>query len=107
MEEYNDLCEKVIEKTIPKVDYVDIRAGKSNNSSIIMKDGSVDEVNTGNTLGFRIRVLNNGAWGFAYTNDYTKLEEIAETSITLANSLKGDIELAPSEIIKDKVVSDV
>lgn len=107
MEEYIDLCEKVIEKTIPKVDYVDIRAGKSNNSSIIMKDGSVDEVNTGNTLGFRIRVLNNGAWGFAYTNDYTKLEEIAETSITLANSLKGDIELAPSEIIKDKVVSDV
>ena len=97
MEEYIDLCEKVIEKTIPKVDYVDIRAGKSN----------VDEVNTGNTLGFRIRVLNNGAWGFAYTNDYTKLEEIAETSITLANSLKGDIELAQSEIIKDKVVSDV
>ena len=46
MEEYIDLCEKVIEKTIPKVDYVDIRAGKSNNSSIIMKDGSVDEVNT-------------------------------------------------------------
>ena len=29
MEEYIDLCEKVIEKTIPKVDYVDIRAGKT------------------------------------------------------------------------------
>lgn len=107
MEEYIDLCEKVIEKTIPKVDYVDIRAGKNNSSSIVMKDGSIDEINTGNSLNFRIRVLKNGAWGFATTNDYTKLEEIAETSITLANCLKGDVELAPSEVVKDKVATDV
>ena len=43
MEEYINLFEKVMEKTIPKVDYIDIRAGKSNSTSILMKDGEVDE----------------------------------------------------------------
>ncbi len=107
MEEYKGLCEKVIEKIIPKVDYVDIRAGSGNNTSLIMKDGDIDEINTGNILGASIRVLSNGAWGFAYTNDLNKLEEIAETSIKLSNSLKGDVELAQADVIKDKVKTKV
>lgn len=107
MDEYIDLCQKIISKTIPKVDYVDIRAGKGNSTSLIMKDGNIDEINTGNQLGVRIRVLNNGAWGFAYTNDFSKLEEIAETSIRLSNSLKGEVELAESEVIQDKVATPV
>lgn len=106
MEEYIDLCEKIIAKTIPKVDYVDIRAGNGNSTSLIMKDGAIDEINTGNTLGIRIRVLNNGAWGFAYTNDFSKLDSIAETAISLSNSLNGDVELAETEIIKDKVKTE-
>ncbi len=107
MEENLDLFEQVIEKTISKVDYVDIRAGNGNNTSIIMKDGDVQEINTGMSLGVRIRVLNNGAWGFAYTNDLSKLDEIAETSIKLSNSLKGDISLSKADIIQDKVATDV
>ena len=65
MEEYINLFEKIIEKTIPQVDYIDVRAGISDNTSILMKDGKVDEINTGMSLGARIRVLKNGAWGFA------------------------------------------
>lgn len=107
MEEYMELCQKIISKTIPKVDYVDIRAGKGNSTGLVMKDGDIDEIKTGNTLGVRIRVLNNGAWGFAYTNDFSKLDEIAETSIKLSNSLKGDVELAESEVKKDNVKTDV
>ena len=49
MNENLDLFEKVINKTIPKVDYVDIRGGNGNNTSIIMKDGEVQEINTGNS----------------------------------------------------------
>ncbi len=107
MEEYLDLCQKIISKTIPKVDYVDIRAGKGNSTGLVMKDGTIDEIKTGNAIGVRIRVLNNGAWGFAYTNDFSKLDEIAETSIKLSNSLKGDVELAENEVIKDEVKTDV
>ena len=69
MEEYINLFENVIAKTSPKVDYMDIRFGMGDNTSILMKDGNVDEINTGMSLGARIRVLNNGAWGFAYTTD--------------------------------------
>ena len=107
MEEYIDLFEKVIAQTIPQVDYIDIRAGMSDNTSILMKDGDVDEINTGISLGARIRVLKNGAWGFAYTTDLSKLNEITDTAIQLSNSLTGDVELSESEVIKDKVKVDV
>ena len=107
MEEYIGLFEKIIAKTIPKVDYIDIRAGKNDNTSIIMKDGDVDEINTGMSLGARIRVLKNGSWGFAYTTDLSKLNEITETALQLSNSLTGDVKLAESDIIKDKVAVDV
>ena len=107
MEDYINLFEKVIEKTIPKVDYIDIRAGKSNSTSILMKDGKIDEINTGIGISARIRVLNNGAWGFAYTTDLSKFDEITETALKLSNSLKGDVELSESKIIKDKIATDV
>ena len=107
MEEYIDLFEKVITQTSPKVDYIDIRAGMSDNTSILMKDGDIDEINTGMSLGARIRVLKNGAWGFAYTTDLSKLNKITDTAIQLSDSLKGDVELSESEIIKDKVAVDV
>lgn len=107
MEEYINLFENVIAKTSPKVDYVDIRCGMGDNTSILMKDGNVDEINTGMSLGTRIRVLNNGAWGFAYTTDISKIDEITETALKLSNSLKGDVTLSESDIIKDKVEVDV
>ena len=107
MEENISLFEKVIEKTTPKVDYIDIRCGIGENTSILMKDGNVDEINTGMSLGARIRVLNNGAWGFAYTTDLSKINEITETAIKLSNSLKGDVKLSESEVIKDNIAVDV
>ena len=106
-EEYSDLFEKVIAKTSPKVDYMDIRSGEGNATSILMKDGNVDEINTGMSLSARIRVLNNGAWGFAYTTDLSKINEITETALKLSNSLKGDMTLSETDIIKDKVEIDV
>lgn len=107
MEEYIDLFEKVIAKTSPQVDYIDIRSGKGENTSILMKDGDVDEINTGMSLSARVRVLNNGAWGFAYTTDLSKINEVTETAIKFSNSLKGDVTLSESEVIKDKIAVDV
>ena len=107
MEEYIDLFENIIAKTRQKVDYMDIRFGMGDNTSILMKDGNVDEINTGMSLGARIRVLNNGAWGFAYTTDLSKIDEITETALKLSKSLKGDVKLSEREIIKDKIEVDV
>ena len=77
MEEYIDLFNKVIDKTIPQVDYIDIIAGNGDITSILMKDGVIQEINTGMSLSVRIRVLNNGAWGFAHTTDLSKLNKIS------------------------------
>ena len=107
MEEYINLFEKIIAETTPKVDYMDIRLGLGSNTSILMKDRNVDEINTGMSLGARIRVLNNGAWGFAYTTDLSKINEITQTALKLSSSLKGDVELSENEVIKDKVAVDV
>ena len=107
MEEYINLLENIIEKTSPQIDYMDIRLGMNDNTSILMKDGNVDEINTGMSLGARIRVLNNGAWGFAYTTDLSKLDEITQTAIKFSNTLKGDVKLSENDIIKDKVETEV
>ena len=106
MEEHIDLFKKILTQIEDKVDYADIRAGKGNNTGIIMKDNQIQEINTGLSTVARIRVLNNGAWGFASTNDFSKLEEISEKAIKISNSLTGDIELAECEIIEDKVKTD-
>ncbi len=107
MEEYINLFERTIEKTIPKVDYIDIRAGKVNNTSISMKDSEIDEITNGINISARIRVLNNGSWGFAYTTDISKFNEITETALKLSESLKGDTTLSEAKIIKDKIKTDV
>ncbi len=107
MEEYINLFETTIEKTIPKVDYIDIMAGKSNNTSISMKDGEIDEITNGRNISARIRILNNGTWGFASTTDLSKFQEITETALKLSKSLKGDTTLAKADIIKDKIKTDV
>lgn len=107
MEEYIDLLKNILDKSSLHADYVDIRCGKGYNTSLLMKDGKIQETKTGNNLGASIRVLQNGVWGFAYTNDLTKLEQISENSIKLTNKMKSNIELKETEIIKDTVETKV
>ena len=103
MEEYIDLFKGILNKIEDKVDYADIRAGSGNNTSITMKDNQIQDINTGLSTVARIRVLNNGAWGFATSNDFSKLEEISEKAIKISNSLTGDIKLAECDIVEDNV----
>ncbi|MDR2623125.1 MAG: TldD/PmbA family protein [Methanobrevibacter sp.] len=103
MEEHIDKFRSLLDKISSDVDYSDIRATKSNNTNIVMKDGKVQGINSGSDIGARIRVLKNGAWGFVYTNDLNRLEEISQTSIKLANSLSGDVELSDEKVVEDEV----
>ncbi|MCL2116605.1 MAG: TldD/PmbA family protein, partial [Methanobrevibacter sp.] len=103
MEENLDLFRKIINKIESSVDYADIRAVEGNSNNVLMKDGKIQEINTGIDIGARIRVLKNGAWGFAFTNDLSKLDEISKTALKISNSLSGDVKLAENEIIENKV----
>jgi TldD protein len=105
MEEYIDKLKNIIDKIGSNVDYADIKAVKGNNNSIIMKDSKIEGINSGLDIGAKIRVLKNGAWGLAFTNDLNKLEEVSQTAIKLANSLSGDVSLSDEKVIEDKTKS--
>ena len=101
-----DYFQKVIDKIDPKVDYADIRVGDSTNNAIIMKDGKIDNVDTGINFAVSIRVLKNGAWGSAYTTEISKVEEVAEKAVQLASKLRSDVELTKANPQEDVVKSE-
>ncbi|OED30054.1 TldD/PmbA family protein [Methanosphaera sp. WGK6] len=99
-----DYFQKIINKLESRVDYADLRVGDSINNTIVMKDSKIDNVDTGMNFSVGIRVLQNGAWGSAFTTDINKVEEVADKATTLASQLSSDVELTqanPQEDIVD------
>jgi TldD protein len=88
--------------------YADIRIGEIIDERLTVKKGVPEEVKRLETSGFGVRVIANGAWGFAGSIDLTKREVIETTrravSIALASSKlkKKDVKLAPAKARKDK-----
>ena len=48
-------------------------------------------------------MLKGGAWGFAFTNQISKIDEAAESALKLANSLQSDVELSDARHEVDNV----
>ena len=97
------LFESILTKIENKVDYADIRISDSQNTSITMKDGKIQEIRSGSDFGSAIRILKDGAWGSAFTTDLSKMEKMVETALKLSSALKSDVELAEVEPQVDKV----
>ncbi|RKR85055.1 TldD protein [Mucilaginibacter gracilis] len=83
--------------------YADVRIGRYLNQAIITRENRVLNVGSGESYGVGIRVLANGCWGFAATNDMTK-EGMAKTAakavaVAKANAKIGGkpVELAPQK----------
>ena len=70
------------------IDYADIRIGRDINESIVLKNKVVEGVEKGESIGFGIRVLKNGAWGFASSHNLSKqgVERIAKQAIEVAGA---------------------
>jgi len=88
--------------------YADIRIGEIFDEILTVKNGVTEEVTLLQTSGFGVRVIVNGAWGFAGSVDLTQKEVVETTkkavSIALASSKlkKRDAVLVPVETRKDK-----
>ena len=67
-----DLYKKTIDSIDNKVDFVDIRVNESTNNDIVMKDGKIQEIRSGNDFGGSIRVLKNRSLGFCLHNPNNK-----------------------------------
>jgi TldD protein len=81
--------------------YADVRVVESQTETISLKNGVVQQLESTDTIGFGVRVLVGGAWGFASSREITKAEvdrvtgmavEIAKASALV---LTNKVELGP------------
>ncbi len=100
-----DLFQSILKKVEDKVDYADVRVADSQNTSIIMKDGKIQEIRSGSDFGSAIRILKDGAWGSVFTTQVSKIDQMTETALKLVRSLKSNVEISKIEPEKDEVKS--
>uniref|UniRef100_A0A7C4XB03 TldD/PmbA family protein n=1 Tax=candidate division WOR-3 bacterium TaxID=2052148 RepID=A0A7C4XB03_UNCW3 len=82
---------------LKRVDYGDIRIVEEESENIILKNGIIEVLAHNTDMGFGVRVLKNGAWGFSSSNCMEKktAEKVARDAILIAES---------SSRLKDKPV---
>ncbi len=68
--------------------YTDVRIGRYLNQFVITRDKRVQNVANTESFGVGIRVISNGCWGFAATNEVTKegISKCAERAVAVANA---------------------
>lgn len=92
------LCKKAIEIADKnKADFGDIRIIEKRKQELSVKNGEIGDFDDSTTLGFGIRILLNGAWGFA-SSDIMTTKEIEKTTLLAINIAKA------SSLLKEKKV---
>ena len=80
------------------VPFADIRIYEAETSFIKIKNGEIEEVESGASTGYGIRVLYDGSFGFASSNDFSKLKEVFGKAVKLAKlSSKRSMNIKLSE----------
>lgn len=83
--------------------YADVRIGRYLNQSIITREARVQNIANSESFGAGIRVIVNGTWGFAATNEVTKegIQKCAARAVLLAKAnsklQKEPVKLAPQK----------
>ncbi len=68
--------------------YADVRIVNNRSESVSIKDGIVDELNSSESEGLGVRVLVNGAWGFASSGTLTndEIDHITAQAVEIARA---------------------
>jgi TldD protein len=97
----------IIDYLKAKVDYADIRHQRKSTENIKVKNGTVEALSRNDDQGFGIRVVKNGAWGFAASSIRTpdEMKRVADAAIEIAQASavtkREEVKLTPAEICKD------
>nr|WP_242603707.1 MULTISPECIES: TldD/PmbA family protein [Dictyoglomus] len=87
-------------------DYVDVRIVRRKQEEIEVKNGVLENASKNETYGFGVRVLYNGAWGFASSFNLSDYRKIVEKAFQIAKASasvnKKKVVLAPEEVYKAK-----
>ena len=87
--------------------YADVRVSQTRTQSVATREARVVNLSDSDTMGFGIRVLVNGAWGFAASRDLTRQEvqRVARVAATQARANRRatsrPVVLAPTTPIPD------
>ena len=87
-----DLAKQAVDTaTASGASYADARVIDKESQVIQTKGMNVSGVNIGNTYGLGIRVLCNGGWGFAATQDLTKngVDKAARKAVEIARASRA------------------
>jgi TldD protein len=108
MEDYKKLSEIALNLTKDKgATYSDLRIEKREDENLSVKDGSPELIDKSSDFGFGIRVIVDGAWGFAASADLNEdnIKKIALQAVDIAKASsrlkKKDVVLSPLEKIVD------
>ncbi|RZK34039.1 MAG: TldD/PmbA family protein, partial [Pedobacter sp.] len=83
--------------------YADVRIGRYLNQVVATRDARVENVANGESYGMGVRVLANGSWGFAATNnlDNDSIAKAAELAVAIAKGnsklMTEPVQLAPQK----------
>ena len=87
--------------------YADIRSVRRTTQEIAVKNGVVQTLSLNSDFGFGVRVIADGAWGFASSNRLEKeeIDRVARLAVTIAKASalakKEDVDLGPPEVHVD------
>ncbi|MEW6189555.1 MAG: TldD/PmbA family protein [Actinomycetota bacterium] len=111
MRDLIDLCLNTA--SVLGASYTDIRIVHNERESITHKNGKVEDISISSDSGFGVRMLVNGAWGFAssFKLEHREIEEITALAFKIAKASalakKGDVTLAPAKPIQDRYKTKV
>lgn len=90
------------------VDHAEFRLERIRSQDLSLRDGALDGSHDGEDVGFGVRVLHEGTWGFAATVDLTGTEaaRVAERAVELAKVAR-DLSPGRVEIADEPVYADV
>jgi TldD protein len=87
--------------------YADIRIVRRENQNATVKNGIVQTLSLDDDFGFGVRVIADGAWGFASSSRLTEeeIDRIAAQAVTIAKASaltkEADVQIGPSEVHVD------
>ncbi|MET1231238.1 MAG: TldD/PmbA family protein [Candidatus Limnocylindrales bacterium] len=84
-----DLSQRALDTAVQRgATYADVRVVRRSEESISVKSGRVDAVGSGETEGFGVRVIVDGAWGFAASSVMTapEADRVAAQAVRIARA---------------------
>ncbi|MDD2890758.1 MAG: TldD/PmbA family protein [bacterium] len=83
-----NFAKSVVSKFPKNIEYGDVRVILENSERMMVKNGQVESISSSEDLGFGIRVLLNGSWGFAssFKMDSDSADNIMKQAIDIAKA---------------------